>query len=97
MADDLYGSPEHQLFRRTVRKFVQEELVPRAREFDEMGHFDKSLYKKMGALGMLGAKKYQAQIERLSQTDPTYRVDGIHKDYWVRAECARAANKLAVR
>jgi hypothetical protein len=35
MADDLYGSPEHQLFRRTVREFVQEEL-PRAREFDEM-------------------------------------------------------------
>jgi len=56
MADDLYGSSEHQLFRRTVRKFVQEELVPRAREFDEMGHFDKSLYKKMGALGMLGLK-----------------------------------------
>ena len=56
MADDLYGSTEHQLFRRTVRKFVQEELVPRAREFDEMGRFDKSLYKKMGALGMLGLK-----------------------------------------
>jgi citronellyl-CoA dehydrogenase len=56
MADDLYGSPEHRLFRRTVRKFVQEELVPRAREFDEMGHVDKSLYKKMGALGMLGLK-----------------------------------------
>jgi hypothetical protein len=50
-----------------------------------------------GALGMLGAKKYQGQIERLSKTDPTYRVDGIHKDYWVRAECARAANKLAAR
>jgi len=56
MANDLYGSPEHQLFRRTVRRFVQEELVPRAREFDEMGHFDKGLYKKMGALGMLGLK-----------------------------------------
>jgi citronellyl-CoA dehydrogenase len=56
MADDLYGTTEHQLFRRTVRKFVQEELVPRAREFDEMGHFDKALYKKMGALGMLGLK-----------------------------------------
>jgi citronellyl-CoA dehydrogenase len=56
MDDDLYGSAEHRLFRQTVRKFVQEELVPRAREFDEMGHFDKSLYKKMGALGMLGLK-----------------------------------------
>jgi citronellyl-CoA dehydrogenase len=56
MADDLYGSPEHQLFRQTVRKFVQEELVPRAREFDEMGRIDKSLYRKMGDLGMLGLR-----------------------------------------
>ena len=56
MTDDLYASAEHRLFRQTVRKFVQEELVPRAREFDEMGHFDKTLYEKMGALGMLGLK-----------------------------------------
>ena len=32
--DDVYGSPEHQAFRAVVRKFVQTELVPRAREFD---------------------------------------------------------------
>jgi citronellyl-CoA dehydrogenase len=56
MVDDLYGSAEHQLFRRTVRKFVQDEIVPRAREFDRMGHFDKSLYRKMGELGMLGLR-----------------------------------------
>src|SRR5215475_11465165 len=56
MADDLYGSAEHQLFRATVRKFVQDELVPRAREFDRQGRFDKSLYRKMGDLGMLGLR-----------------------------------------
>jgi citronellyl-CoA dehydrogenase len=56
MAGDLYGSPEHQLFRRTVRKFVQEELKPRAREFDAAGRIDKSLYRKMGELGMLGLR-----------------------------------------
>jgi citronellyl-CoA dehydrogenase len=56
MVDDLYGSAEHQLFRQTVRKFVQEELVPRAREFDRTGRFDKTLYRKMGALGMLGLR-----------------------------------------
>src|SRR6185369_4941091 len=53
---DLYGSPEHVLFRQTVRKFVQEHLVPRAREFDHQGRFDKSLYPVMGRLGMLGLK-----------------------------------------
>src|SRR5262247_1297863 len=56
MADDLYGSAEHRLFRQTVRKFVQEELLPRAREFDQIGRIDKALYRKMGALGMLGLR-----------------------------------------
>ncbi|HWP66109.1 MAG TPA: acyl-CoA dehydrogenase family protein [Candidatus Limnocylindria bacterium] len=56
MASDLYGSPEHQLFRQTVRKFVQEHLLPRAREFDRMGRIDKALYPVMGRLGLLGLK-----------------------------------------
>ena len=56
MSEDLFGSPEHQIFRETVRKFVEEELAPRAREFDQMGRLDKALYPKMGALGMLGLR-----------------------------------------
>ncbi len=54
--DDVYGSPEHLAFRETVRRFVQTELAPRAREFDEMGRIDKSLYRKMGELGLLGIR-----------------------------------------
>ena len=54
--DDIYGSAEHQAFRDTVRRFVQTELVPRAREFDELGRIDKSLYRKMGELGLLGIR-----------------------------------------
>ena len=53
---DLFGTPEHELFRQTVRKFVQEEMAPRAREFDQKGRFDKALYKGMGELGMLGLR-----------------------------------------
>jgi citronellyl-CoA dehydrogenase len=56
MARDPFSTPEHQLFRETVRKFVEEELRPRAREFDALGRFDKSLYKRMGDLGMLGLR-----------------------------------------
>src|SRR5438309_820717 len=56
MANDIYDTPEHELFRQTVRKFVHDELAPRAREFDEMGRIDKHLYKKMGDLGMLGLR-----------------------------------------
>lgn len=54
--EDVYGSAEHQAFRETCRKFVQTELVPRAREFDKMGRIDKALYRKMGDLGLLGIR-----------------------------------------
>ncbi len=56
MADDLFGTEEHSIFRETVRRFVQEELAPRAREFDKMGMIDKSVYPKMGELGLLGIR-----------------------------------------
>ncbi len=56
MSQDPFSTPEHELFRGTVRKFVEEELRPRAREFDAAGRFDTSLYKKMGDLGMLGLR-----------------------------------------
>ena len=56
MSDELYSSPEHEAFRETVGRFVDEELKPRAREFDRMGMIDKSLYKKMGDIGMLGLR-----------------------------------------
>jgi len=39
-----------------VRKFVETELAPRAREFDELGRIDKTLFKRMGDLGMLGLR-----------------------------------------
>jgi citronellyl-CoA dehydrogenase len=54
--EDIYGSREHQVFRETVRKFIQSELVPRAREFDELGRIDKALYRKLGDLGVLGIR-----------------------------------------
>jgi citronellyl-CoA dehydrogenase len=56
MPNDLFNTPEHEMFRDTVRRFVAEELAPRARDFDEMGRIDKSLFKKMGDLGLLGLR-----------------------------------------
>ena len=56
MSADLYSTPEHESFRQTVRKFVETDLAPRAREFDQMGRIDKKLYRKMGELGMLGIR-----------------------------------------
>lgn len=56
MPIDLFDTPEHEVFRETARKFVEEQLVPRAREFDEKGRMDKSLFRRMGDLDMLGLR-----------------------------------------
>ncbi|MFI5365196.1 MAG: acyl-CoA dehydrogenase family protein [Candidatus Binatia bacterium] len=68
--EDIYGSAEHQAFREMVRKFVQSELAPRARDFDKMGRIDKSLYRKMGELGLLGIRY-----------DPQYGGQGLDYSY----------------
>jgi len=62
--DDVYGSPEHREFRAMVRKFVETELAPRAREFDEAGRPDKAIFKRLGEMGLLGIRydpKYGGQ------------------------------------
>jgi citronellyl-CoA dehydrogenase len=83
MSHDPLNSPEHEQFRETVRRFVEQELRPRAREFDEMGHFDTKLYKKMGDLGMLGLRY-----------DPEYGGAGLDWSYTavMFEEIARADN-----
>lgn len=53
---EIFATEEHRQFRASVRSFVRERIVPRAREFDESGRFDKSLYPAMGELGMLGIR-----------------------------------------
>jgi citronellyl-CoA dehydrogenase len=46
---------EHEMFRQSVRRFVQEEINPHADEWEEAGIFPAhELFKKMAALGFLG-------------------------------------------
>lgn len=62
--EDIYGSSEHQAFRAVVRKFVETELAPRAREFDAMGRPDKAVFRRLGEMGLLGIRydaKYGGQ------------------------------------
>ncbi len=48
-------SREHEMFRESVRRFVQEEINPHAEEWEEAGIFPAhTLFKKMGDLGFLG-------------------------------------------
>ena len=70
MADKAFDTPDHKMFRDTVRRFVETEMVPRAREFDAANLMDKSLFKRMGDLGMLGLRY-----------DPAYGGAGLDWSY----------------
>jgi citronellyl-CoA dehydrogenase len=48
-------TPEHEMFRQMVRRFVQEEINPHVEDWEEAGIFPAhALFKQMGDLGMLG-------------------------------------------
>jgi alkylation response protein AidB-like acyl-CoA dehydrogenase len=47
---------EHRLFRKTVREFVDKEVVPGAQAIDESGEFPMELFKKMGEQGFYGLR-----------------------------------------
>ncbi|NLA35238.1 MAG: acyl-CoA dehydrogenase, partial [Actinobacteria bacterium] len=50
-----HSTEDHDLFRSTVRDFVEREINPHADEWEETGMFPaRELFKKMGDLGLLG-------------------------------------------
>ena len=51
-----YFTEEHEMFRKTVRDFVQKELVPHAEEWDEAEEFPREVFTRMGELGLLGIR-----------------------------------------
>lgn len=50
----LYFTEEHDIFRQSVRQFVENEVVSRANEFEENQQVPKDVWKRMGELGFLG-------------------------------------------
>ncbi len=51
---DLDLSPEHELFRDTVRAFARERVAPQAEELDRESRFPYELVREMAELGLMG-------------------------------------------
>lgn len=51
---DFELSEEHLALRQTVREFVQGEVAPFIKEWDEKAHFERSVFDKMAELGLMG-------------------------------------------
>ncbi len=50
----VYLTPEHDEFRRQVRRFMVNEVAPHAEEWEEAGRIPRSIFRRMGELGFLG-------------------------------------------
>ncbi|MBK5093642.1 MAG: acyl-CoA dehydrogenase family protein, partial [Actinobacteria bacterium] len=55
MSEDLFG-PEHDVFRQSIREFVENELAPHADEWEEAGEVPREIFLKLGELGYLGMR-----------------------------------------
>ena len=53
---DPYFSPEHELFRAQLRRFVDTEIKPHAEPWEEGGCVPRDVLRRMGALGFLGVR-----------------------------------------
>jgi len=52
--DDVYFTDEHRTFREMVRRFVRTEMAPHVDAWEAANGFPRDLYRKCGALGLLG-------------------------------------------
>lgn len=53
MIERTLFSEEHELFRNSVRRFVEQELVPHHEKWEEAGKVDRSAWRKAGEAGIL--------------------------------------------
>ena len=54
--DSVYFSPEHELFRAQIRRFVGAEVRPNAEAWEAAGEIPREVFRRMGELGFLGAR-----------------------------------------
>jgi acyl-CoA dehydrogenase len=47
---------QHEMFRATVRAFVEKEVAPRVEAWEQAGRIDKAVFRRMGELGFLGVE-----------------------------------------
>jgi len=60
---------EHEIFRKTVKDFVEREIKPNGEHWDEVGEVPREVFQKLGELGILGARYDE-------------RYGGSGRDFW---------------
>lgn len=50
----MYFSEEHELFRQSLKDFLQKEVVPHIEKWEKTGHIERFIWKKFGDMGFFG-------------------------------------------
>ncbi|MEW5912121.1 MAG: acyl-CoA dehydrogenase family protein [Thermodesulfobacteriota bacterium] len=50
----VYLTPDHEEFRRQVRRFMEQEVAPQAEAWEAAGAIPREIFRRMGELGLLG-------------------------------------------
>jgi len=56
MNEPIYFDEQHRQFRDNLRRFVEQEVVPQAAQWEEQGMVPRAVLRKMGELGYLGVR-----------------------------------------
>lgn len=54
LMNTMYFTEEHQLFRASLQDFLKKEVVPHIDKWEENGHIERFIWKKMGDMGFFG-------------------------------------------
>ena len=52
--NSMYFTEEHQMFRQSLKDFLQKEVVPHIEKWEETGHIERFIWKKFGEMGFFG-------------------------------------------
>ncbi|HIC30967.1 MAG TPA: acyl-CoA dehydrogenase family protein, partial [Flavobacteriaceae bacterium] len=52
--ESMYFTEEHQLFRNSLRDFLQKEVVPHIEKWEKTGTIERFIWNKFGEMGFLG-------------------------------------------
>ncbi|WP_369201093.1 acyl-CoA dehydrogenase family protein [Streptomyces sp. PU-14G] len=73
---------DHEAFRRTIRDFIADQVVPHYAQWAEQGHVPKDFYKKLGELGVFGI---EVPEEYGGAGETSFKYNAV-----ITEECARA-------
>ncbi len=84
---------QHQMFRQAVRSFVQREVEPHIKEWEQAGQIPKSIWPRMGELGFLGVE----YDEKYGGGGADFLTTAVLCEEMARSGCASLAMAVGVQ